>query len=418
MSQEQKKRPPMTEEERQRRIERLRRERRRKRRQQAMIMRAAVLGVLILILIGSIALVSAQVRRSKAKKAEEKAKQEKLIQEEEAKNKQRKESIDQADVMAQGYDYDGAIELLKSLDNYDKDADIVAKIAGYEADKSTLVAVNMNEITHIFYHSLVVDPERGFAGNDSAAAGFKQWMTTVDEFNKITQAMYDNGYVLILLKDKEAEIDKRGNYSAAELTEYISMLREGGEISPKEFPVYLSTFITDYLNTPAESTVLHEDHLATLYYEYAMKCGNKFVAAWFEFNLNINNILVAFTSRKFKWDIASNIVGNTEVCEALRTSSARDFGLSGEVDVFESLVKISEITELVEREKKLDALRWNWMEDAIFFDYFTVERIFAFLLKLEMIERWISLDKERGNQLFRSIIESLKNDVQIPAEFR
>ena len=70
MSQEQKKRPPMTEEERQRRIERLRRERRRKRRQQAMIMRAAVLGVLILILIGSIALVSAQVRRSKAKKAE------------------------------------------------------------------------------------------------------------------------------------------------------------------------------------------------------------------------------------------------------------------------------------------------------------------------------------------------------------
>ena len=116
-------------------------------------MRAAVLGVLILILIGSIALVSAQVRRSKEKKAEEKAKQEKLIQEEEAKNKQRKESIDQADVMAQGYDYDGAIELLKSLDNYDKDADIVAKIAGYEADKSTLVAVNMNEITHIFYHS-------------------------------------------------------------------------------------------------------------------------------------------------------------------------------------------------------------------------------------------------------------------------
>ena len=164
--------------------------------------------------------------------------------------------------------------------------------------------------------------------------------------------------------------------------------------------------------------VVAGDHLAALYYEYAMKCGNKFVSSWFEFNLNINNILVAFTARKFKWDIAAHIVGNTEVCEALRTSSARDFGLSGEVDVFESLVKISEITELVEREKKLDALRWNWMEDAIFFDYFTIERIFAFLLKLEMIERWISLDKERGNQLFRSIIESLKNEVQIPAEFR
>lgn len=204
-------RPPMTEEERQRRMERMRRERRRKRRQRAMIMRVSVMGVLLLILIGSIALVSAQVRRSKAKKAEEKARQEKLIQEEEAKNKQRQESIEQAEVMAQGYDYDGAIELLKSLENYDKDADIIAKIASYEADKSTLVAVNMNEITHIFYHSLVVDPERAFVGNDSTAAGFKQWMTTVDEFNKITQAMYDNGYVLIDLHDMVTEtVDENG----------------------------------------------------------------------------------------------------------------------------------------------------------------------------------------------------------------
>ena len=73
---------------------------------------------------------------------------------------------------------------------------------------------------------------------------------------------------------------------------------------------------------------------------------------------------------------------------------------------------------LVDREKKLDQLRWDWMEEATFFDYFTVERLFVFLLQLEMIERWISLDKEKGNQLFRSIIAALKDEVQIPAEFR
>ena len=202
MSEEKKSnKPPMSEEERQRRIERLRRERRRKRRRQAMIMRAIVLGVVILILVGAIVLVSFQVKRSKQKKAEEKALQEKLIQEEEEKNRQRKAAIADADVMAMGYDYDGAVELLRSLEDYDQDAEIIAKIAEYEATKSTMVAVDMNEITHIFYHSLVVDPERGFAGNDSAAAGFKQWMTTVDEFNKITQAMYDNGYVLVDLHD-------------------------------------------------------------------------------------------------------------------------------------------------------------------------------------------------------------------------
>lgn len=229
---------------------------------------------------------------------------------------------------------------------------------------------------------------------------------------------FDNLNVLKLLKDKDSVIDTRGNFSSEELTEYITLLKEGGEISAKKFPTYLATFISDYFNTPPENSALLEDHLSALYYDYAMKCGNKFVASWFEFNLTINNIIIALTARKYKWDIASNIVGNTEICEALRTSGARDFGLSGEVDFFDKLAKINEITELLEREKKLDTLRWNWIEDAIFFDYFSIERIFAFLLKLEMIERWISLDKERGNQLFRSIIESLKNDVQIPAEFR
>lgn len=229
---------------------------------------------------------------------------------------------------------------------------------------------------------------------------------------------FDNLNILSLLKDKDADIDARGTFSREELIEYISVIKEGGEVSTKEFPSYLSAFVSNYFDTSTEGTALLEDHLSALYYEYAMKSENEFVSSWFGFNLTLNNILVAFTARKYKWEVASHIIGNTEICEALRTSSARDFGLSGEVDCLESLVKISEITDLVEREKRLDSLRWNWVEETTFFNYFTIERIFAFLLQLEMIERWIALDKEKGNQLFRSIIESLKNEVQIPAEFR
>ena len=242
-----------------------------------------------------------------------------------------------------------------------------------------------------------------------------------DEDKKLIDLFYlkfDNANVLKLLKDKDAAIDLRGNYSAEELVEFISSLKEGDEIADAVFPSYLSTFIFEYFNATAEDDFLYEDRLAALYYEYAMKCKNKFVSSWFAFNLTMNNILVALTARKFKMDIAPLIVGDTEVCEALRTSGARDFGLTGEVDFLDQLVKISETEELVEREKKIDQLRWNWMEEATFFNYFTVERLFVFLLQLEMIERWISLDKEKGNQLFRSIIATLKDEVQIPAEFR
>ena len=50
---------------------------------------------------------------------------------------------------------------------------------------------------------------------------------------------FDNANVLKLLKDKEAAIDTRGNFSAEELAEYISTLKEGGEVSAKSFPLIL-----------------------------------------------------------------------------------------------------------------------------------------------------------------------------------
>jgi hypothetical protein len=221
---------------------------------------------------------------------------------------------------------------------------------------------------------------------------------------------FDNRNVLKLLANKESAIDTRGNYSVEELLEYISLAKEAGEVDPKLFPPYLSAFVSEYFSA-AESggdDVCWADRLAALYYEYGMHSGNDFISSWFELNLNINNILVALTARKHKLETAPLIVGNTEISEALRTSGARDFGLSGDVDYFDQVLKIHEIQELLEREKKTDTMKWDWMEEVNFFNYFTVERLYAFLLQLEMIERWISLDQEKGNQLFRNIIDSLK----------
>ena len=241
-----------------------------------------------------------------------------------------------------------------------------------------------------------------------------------EEDRKLMDLFYlqiDDANLLKLLKDKDAAIDSRGNFSADELNAIITSVKDG-DAWDKTYPSYLFDFISAYLQSSGDETFLPENMLAPYYYDYAMNCDNQFVSSWFEFNLNVNNLLSALTARKYKIEVAPNIVGNTEVSEAIRTSNARDFGISGTLEYFEQLLRISETDELVDRERKIDLLKWNWMEDAVFFNYFTVERIFVFLLRLEMIERWISLDKEKGSELFRKMIDSLKNEVQIPAEFR
>lgn len=228
---------------------------------------------------------------------------------------------------------------------------------------------------------------------------------------------FDNTAILKLLKNKDAVIEDKGNFSAEELLQLIEAVREG-DTPDKKYPSYLVNFVSQYLQLSQDELYRADDLLAALYYSYGMSSNNAFIASWFEFNLNLNNILAALAARKYKMEVSSVIVGATSICEQLRTSNARDFGLNETLEYFEALQRIADIEELVEREKKVDMLKWKWLEDESFFHYFTIERIFVFLMQLEMIERWISLDKEKGNELFRKMIQNLKNEVQIPEEFR
>ena len=228
---------------------------------------------------------------------------------------------------------------------------------------------------------------------------------------------FDNTAILKLLKNKDAVIEDKGNFSAEELLQLIEAVREG-DTPDKKYPSYLVNFVSQYLQLSQDELYRADDLLAALYYSYGMSSNNAFIASWFECNLNLNNILAALAARKYKLEVSSVIVGATSICEQLCTSNARDFGLNETLEYFEALQRIADIEELVEREKKVDMLKWKWLEDESFFHYFTIERIFVFLMQLEMIERWISLDKEKGNELFRKMIQDLKNEVQIPEEFR
>ena len=228
---------------------------------------------------------------------------------------------------------------------------------------------------------------------------------------------YDNANLLALMKDKEAAIVEGGLYTSEELLGIIEAAH-AEETPDRNYPRYMYDFVAQMESEEsAAEGVFPEDRLAQLYYAHAMSQGNAFVERWFAFNLDLNNFLTAITARRYDLDVKPLIVGDNEVAKALRTSNSRDFGLTGVMDGFEEVMRISEIENLVERERKLDVLKWEWMEENSFFDYFTVEKLFAFLVKIQIIERWITLDTEAGGEMLRGMIRQLKEEVKVPQEF-
>ncbi len=227
---------------------------------------------------------------------------------------------------------------------------------------------------------------------------------------------YDNKNILSYLEKKDqAEFDSRGNFSLETIDFLYKTLKEEGVLlSSKQYPSYFLTFLEQYISeeqgesNSGKRKIPWEDRLSALYYEYAMKCKNRFVSEWFELNLNVSNILTAIVCRKFGLEKDNYIVGDNGVAEQLKMSNAQDFGMGNLLDYFSELQRLMEETNLQLREKGIDLLRWNWLDENTFFKPFDIESVFAYLVKLEMIERWISLDKETGEKTFREIVSVMK----------
>ena len=219
----------------------------------------------------------------------------------------------------------------------------------------------------------------------------------------------DNANMLKILRNgDDAILGEQGCYSREELEEIISSAKNG-DTPIKGVPSYIYRFFEYYIANEGNSNIIWEDVLSAYYYDHATECANGFIAEWFTFNRNVNNILVAFAARKYKMSVADAVIGEGEIAEALRTSGARDFGLTGALDYFETVQRMSENGRLQERERQLDDLRWKWLEDNSVFNYFTVERLFVFLVKLSIVERWARLDADKGMQRYNEMITELKS---------
>lgn len=221
---------------------------------------------------------------------------------------------------------------------------------------------------------------------------------------------YDNANLLKLLEKSDKPLSEKGNFSQEVLEENIK--------EPATLPEYMNRFVSAFKNKePIFPDLSPENELTTLFFQEMEHEENDFLRDWFHFDLTIRNVMTALAARKHKVDYENQIIGTGDRPEAIRKSHARDFGLSAEVDYLEELMNLARTEDIQEREKAIDEFKWNYLDEATFFEYFTIERILAFLIKLGMVERWLAIDKEHGNELFKKLLKELQASYKLPDEF-
>lgn len=103
-----------------------------------------------------------------------------------------------------------------------------------------------------------------------------------------------------------------------------------------------------------------------------------------------------------------HVVGNDDVAEQLRRSSASDFGLRGELPYIDAVIAaVNDESNLLEKEHKIDRIRWQQAVDLVAEDYFNVNAVLSYLVRINLVARWTQLDEARGRAMLGRLLREL-----------
>ncbi len=258
------------------------------------------------------------------------------------------------------------------------------------------------------FPDLLLDTNKQFPGFNKFLLEICEQVSTRDrEWLQVLLLPDDNRNLIEILENRVNTSGRLGLFSREELYSQIK--------KPDSLPSYMVSLIEAFHESkPIFPPLSWEDQLSWLFYDWAAEHASAFIREWFVFELNLRNLLVGLNCRKFKKPLEQFILCRNEISELILKSSAPDFSLYPVFPVVESVLTM-DLLDMVEREKALDMLRWQVVDEMTLFSYFEIETILAFCLKLAMVERWDMLKPETGKTFFEQLVLDMKKSVPIYA---
>jgi hypothetical protein len=226
---------------------------------------------------------------------------------------------------------------------------------------------------------------------------------------------YDNQNLINLLLQNNVEFNELGNYPAEYLKEQI---QEPVSIAP-----YLKSLIGDFHSGWFDRTLFNlEQNLNERFFESVLETGNSFIRQWFTFDRNLKNILTAFNCHKFNYPARQHLVlagSSADLQEIFFKENIRPEAFTDEdIPYLEQIFHIAgSDAQATEKEKAIDHIRFTFADDLTVFNYFTIEKILAFAIKLLIVDRWRKLDDETGKIFLARLVNDLETSYSFADTF-
>ena len=147
-----------------------------------------------------------------------------------------------------------------------------------------------------------------------------------------------------------------------------------------------------------------KDQIGLDFYKEALEHKLGFIREFFLFDFNVRNQKVRYLNRELGRDPEKDILKLTD-------PEAEENGLAPEEPEFKEETKLQNILEgkdILARERGIDDLYWDKIDEITLFDYLNFDKILGMIVKMMIIRRWLLLDENTGRAMFKKLVDEVR----------
>ena len=139
-------------------------------------------------------------------------------------------------------------------------------------------------------------------------------------------------------------------------------------------------------------------------YKEALAHSSAFIREFFQFDLNVRNAKVRYLNQALGRDPQKDVL-------SMADPDAEELGIEVEEPEFKEEARLQAILEgkdILARERGIDDLYWDKIDEITLFDYLNFSKILGMVVKMMIIRRWLILDEERGREMFKRLVDEVR----------
>lgn len=188
------------------------------------------------------------------------------------------------------------------------------------------------------------------------------------------------------------KLDPRGNLDINELEDALA--------SDSDLPEYFFDFLKKHQSFKDRIHFFSE--LLEAYFRFELERSSGFIRKYLQFERDLRLILVGFRTKELNRDLIKELQFEDPqddiVAQMIAQKDAKVLEPPAEYEDLKTLIEQTKDDPLV-RHQALSSYRFQKLAEMVGVNIFSIDRILAYMLQLILVEKWMELDKQKGQQI-------------------